>query len=342
MKLEDYVMILPQYKKQDTVYFDIRVGAVKIYSNIHQLERFLCDSKYMKAQTKSKVIGTVDIVCKPGLFKNETNRFLNGQFIRRDDEIYREGVENTIFHSDNSSLLVNHYPVCNLFYFNEKTNNALCVIPTEDTAGFVAKMAVKRICAAYYYKDLSYFSLHAAGVVYQNKAFLFAAGGRAGKTTAFLNLVSDRYEPINDDILFWKFEQEGIMIDSIPLMVNVREDSIPYLKFFLDNKNCEKGFDGEFYVSTETLFKKSLLMPAKLEAIFIPETGYSETRIIKVEMRDYLKRMLRCCMAHNKLIPDEYFLVAFNKLAEYPLYKIEISNNAEEFLERFNSFVDLA
>ncbi len=342
MKLEDYVMILPQKKMQDTGFFHTKMGDIKIHSNIYHIERFLCDDRYMNAQSRSDIIGTVNIVCKPGLFKNEVNRFISGQFIRKDDKIYSEGIENTIFCNGDSSLLVNHYPVGSIFYYNESQNDAVCVIPTEDVAGFLAKMAVKRVCATYYYKAMAYFSMHAAGVIYQNRAFLFAAGGRAGKTTAYLNLVNDRYYPINDDIVFWKYGQEGIIIDSIPLKVNIRESSIPYLKFTLDKRICEKGFDSEFYVSTESLLNKSLLTTVRLEAIFIPETGHSKTRILKVEMRDYLKRMLRCCMAHSSLVADENFAIAFNKLAEYPLYKIEISDSVEDFLACFNAFIDSA
>lgn len=340
MNIEDYVIIAPQIKHQKIVFFNSRQGSVQIYSNIDQVERFITDDNYVSDVPQGNIIGTLNIVCKPGLFKNEVNQYLNGKFIKKEDTIYNVGVENTIFQDEQSSLLINHYPVCNLFYFNANQNYALCVIPNKDVTGFLAKMAIKKIYANYYYKTMAYFSLHASCVTYLDMAFVFIAGGRAGKTTSFLNLVSDRYLPMNDDVLFWKCEQDDIIIDSIPLKVNVRESCLPYLLFPFDTTMCEKGFDNELYASSEELFKKAFVSPAKLKAIFIPEIGHASTKIIKIDSKDYLKRILRSCMTHGQLTPDENFAVSFNRLMKCAIYKIEISNDTEEFLTNFNLFVD--
>ncbi len=340
MNIDDYVIIAPQKKHLNVVFFNIRQGSIQINTNIDHVERFITDDSYISDTAKGNIIGSVSIICKPGLFKNEVNQYVDGQFIKKEDLIYSVGVENTIFCNEESNLLINHYPVCNLLYFNTNHNYALCVIPSEDVAGFLAKMAIKRLSANYNYRTKAYFSLHASCVTYLDMAFVFIAGGRAGKTTSYLNLVSDRYFPMNDDVLFWKCEQDDITIDSIPLKVNIRENSLRYLRFPLDLTICNKGFDNELYVSTDKLFNKTISSPSKLKAIFIPEINHKITTIKRINSKDYLKRILRSCMTHDQLTLDENFVESFNRLMKYSIYKIEISDDAEEFLTCFNAFVN--
>ena len=210
------------------------------------------------------------------------------------------------------------------------------------TATYVTKMAVKYAISGSY-KRQGFYSLHSSAVCRNQKGYLFLAGGRAGKTTIFMNLISRNFYPINDDMVFWKINDDGIELSSAPILPNVREESIDYIM----NLNYEMikkypiGLGGEYNVDPGTLYNKDFVPSCVLKAIFLPELGYKETQIIPIEdSTKYKKRILRACITHQKIDVNEDFALSIRYLMQIPFYKLNVSNNSEEFYYKFNHFIN--
>lgn len=183
---------------------------------------------------------------------------------------------------------------------------------------------IKKIIS-YFNSCRNIYSLHCSAVKKDGKAFVFLAGSYSGKTTLFLNLIHNGYEPINDDIAFWEYHDNNIYIKGIPILFSKRKD-----------KNGLIMSDGylraERDENQKDIYSNNVFCESIVDTVFIPEYGHVSSAIADFKSIN-IKKLLRACSIHSDLVADERFVQSINGLLTCSFRKLEMSNDYNDIIK---------
>lgn len=336
---DDYVIMLPQQERLYQRYIEFEFGTISVNSNLSEIFNTIYSPHDVKLNNGGyDIVGDIMVIYEPNLF-NASVICTTDKFIKKDKEKYEKGIYNKLYRCENLMSNIEYYPFYNATLVTS-SNSYFSIAPEKDVVQLSSKKLLKMAMSKVFDKN-GYYALHCSCVKKGSDSYLFISGGRAGKTTIYMNLLLDGYEAVNDDIVYLTLEDKRILVKGIYTYPSIREESLKFIpKLKKDSlKDCYRGFENEYYINVYNCDdfdnnKKSI----ELKAVFIPEIGHKETKIYRVDPKRYYKRILRAFMAHRKIDNvDESFASIFFALTKmYPFYKIELATDMQEFIEVFN------
>ena len=337
--IDDYVIMLPQARKLHDLYINTIWGDVRITSNVENAAYAIASSRSISDHPKNmqNIVGNITIILEENAMV--VQNITDVKFLRKDDSRYIPGVENTVYYSaDNKTeFYIYQYPFKG-FVMNDIENSSGAVVSsTLGSLNNLSRFLFKKIMIRKYISN-GYNSLHASAVEKDGYSYIFLAGGRAGKTTMFMNLILNGFNPINDDVVFVKRDSDSITCHGITMLPSVRKESLEYLPPFIDSTtNYHRGFEGEYYCDLPYQTSNNKLDMHKLKAIFIPKYGYDNLVVEKASDEVAKKYIIKSMNTHQELFPDNESLIIVNCLLSLPIFTIKTTADG---IKNFNGFVD--
>lgn len=327
-KFKNNIVFLPA-KSQFKIKY-LRYGEVFIkvlYNMSDEIVNNSYSKKYIYSDISNseKIVGSITVLFDDNLYASRYDRstYVEGEILTKSHPMYVENVSNVFFETDNEFIHIFHYPNEYVTIMKKDKNEFLSIVSNEQDATAQLLFAIKKLISRYNYCNNVY-SLHCAAVRKNGKILLFLGGSYSGKTTLFLNLIFNGYEPINDDVAYWKFENGKVFVSGLPSCYNIRKRPddlimsngylIHHTNFDVDNYYSDNVFD--FY---------------EVNNIYISEFGYDKTEIVENVKIDR-KRILRACAIHTDLYPTNDFLNAFNGLLSCEFKKLNMSSDYNEVM----------
>lgn len=145
----------------------------------------------------------------------------------------------------------------------------------------------------------SWFGLHAAGVVWEDRAALLCGGGATGKTTASLTLVAAGFACLGDDKVLLHDAGSEVTVGALSDEVGVCASSVPLLPAAV--RAAMKGFatsDPKVWVPLHAIAPSRQALVARPAALFFPEvSGASPTDAHPLSTREAMQRLTRYGLA---------------------------------------------
>ena len=225
----------------------------------------------------------------------------------------------------NRYIFLNECTVTELYYPSrclliEKEKEAYIISGNEKKLSYHARQVLKRFVRSIFHEQ-GFYSLHAAAIVEQGKAFLFPGKTHSGKSTILLNMSAVGFVPMNDDIVFLKKQANGaIQVESVPLLIQVRKNS--------DTVLMPEVKDFPFGITTiDPYTNTSCAMEAELSCVIFP-TIVTETTLIQEIDQNIAKKLLFATFnAHGRIEISEEFAKLFYTLLSADMYSLEMGNN---------------
>jgi|GEM_PF-4405216 len=343
IRRENYVRMLPEAKEYDTIKLTLGNEYINFYSNDESIKDYLLTKKsYLLNTDSTNCIGTICAILEYNLFN--TTEIQDEVLIHKSDERYFPGAENVVLFDCENRLLINHYPFHGIIN-SYKTNNYHSVISSsKESLVQLTRMAFK-MALVNYLKNLGYYSLHTAAVVKNNNIYLILGGARTSKTTIFMNLVLNGYEAINDDLIFLRKISSGVEIKYIKMLPSVREGSLRYIHGInkINLKESKRGFSDEYFIDVWDIFdskdqQSSTLLGKNIKAVILPEYGYNKMKICNADDEYFKKKLVKSLSGFQKIEISNNLLDIMNLLLNKPIYKLELSENMNEFENNFSKF----
>ena len=339
-KYKDYVIFSSIKKELSIVYFTYNENYVAIHTNRPEWLNWAFDSNFLCNNCKNgNLIGKITIYFDENLFEKryDYDTYADGEFVLKSHPMYVEGVTNSFFEIEDLEIHVFHYPRKIISINNKRSFEFSSFVCTKEDLIRESLYGIKKILSRYnHYKGV--FSIHAAALSRNEKGYLFLSGSRVGKSTLFVNLFFDGFEPINDDIVFWSYKHGKIVIHGCATLPQLRKNTfdaiIPHKSMPTDNL-LEYQSNFNYY----SLYGCKLNKRTPLDAIFIPQFGYAKSSIERIKNLDVFKKELRACIAHGNYEIDESFLEAIKSLNAVPTFKFCMSADYNEVCSTLNNFL---
>ena len=320
--LDEYVNFLIQNKNYNVYYCFYEKSCIKIMTNLPDLIYDIYINEKISNEPNGKIIGEVIVINDDNLFdkRYDFEEYDDSLFTPKTHKMYIEGVENSNYNFGNCNLNIFHYPYPGIEFYDDNKRRYVSIVSFKKECLNRIKNGIKKILASFNCQK-KYYPLHAMAVCDKSNGYLFIAGGHQGKTTFFLNLI-DYFYPLNDDIIFWKATDNDIKIKGCGILPTIREGTSDFYHKEFNNKSIK-------------YFEKSV----KLNSIFFFEFG-DVCLIEKVEIKDYLKKVLRSIENHRHIEVNELFLKSFNVLKNKDFYKFTISENYNDIIDYFEKWIE--
>lgn len=239
-------------------------------------------------------------------------------FISVKDKNYLPGVENRYFSLNESTLTEFYYPSRCLLV--EKDKEAYIASGNQKKLSYHARQILKRFVRSIFHGE-GFYSLHAAAIVEQGKAFLFPGKTHSGKSTLLLNMSAVGFVPMNDDIIFLKKQENGIIkVESVPLLIQVRENSGTVL--LPEVKDYPSGL-----TTIDPYTATSCATEAELSCILFP-TIVNGTTFIQEITPDIAKKLLFAAFnAHGRIEISKGFAELFYTLISEEMYSLKMGDD---------------
>jgi hypothetical protein len=332
---DDYIQMIPFKKKIIKKYININeLGiSIGINANVNIICQDFLPESYFADYNKYSEEANIYLVYLPGFIENSEYDYIPKHFIKKSNRMYKQGIENTIYVDEKAAMTVFHYPYHALIYSNFNLNETFICCGNMNTLELCAKSAIKQTLATGLLTQKRYV-LHASAVSDGRNAFILLAGGRAGKTTTYLNLLCNGFKAMNDDFIFISIRDNQIIVEALPSYVSIRESSLKYIKKLpvLNMSDYQKGLEGEIYINPCKELHVEHIFQAPLEKIIIPNIGFEKNNIYKVNPIIARRRLIRSLSALNpqfKITSDITELVTALENKSY--YMAEISEDTEDF-----------
>ena len=328
-KFKDNIIFLPTKSQFKIKYLSYGSVFLKVSYNISDNFIYNSYSKefvYSEISNSERIIGNITIIFDDNLYacRYDKSTYVEGEVLTKSHPMYMENVSNVFFETDNEFIHIFHYPNEYITIMKKDKNEFLAIVSNEQDAIAQLLFAIKKLISRYnYYNNI--FSLHCAAVKKNGQTLLFLGGSYSGQTTLFLNLICNGYEPINDDVVYWKFENGKILVSGIPSCFNIRkhpDNLIMSDGYWIHHDNLE--FNN---VYSDNVFEYS-----EVHTIYVPEFGYDKTEIVE-KLKVDRKRILRACAIHSDVFPTNDFLIAFNGLLSCKFKKINMSSDYNEVMQ---------
>lgn len=184
-----------------------------------------------------------------------------------------------------------------------------------DYTGAAENFFFSGLCVLLHYCGL--YRLHAAGLVFQDKGFLFIGKSGAGKSTLALTLVKQRWKYLNDDILFLRLFDSRVEALAIP--IEFKTDDRIFHRLFTEAEHdfafklpqCEGlPYYDKYYIRMDRLYPEkfsSRCLPKFL--LFTEVTSNTASKLEIVDQHQTLKQLIEASLvfffeaesAHNHL-----------------------------------------
>lgn len=336
-KYKNYIVFTSLKKELSVCYFKYNNIYVAIHTNRPDKLGTAFSKTFLYQYCElNKIVGNLLVYYDEHLFEKRYNydSYSDGEFVLKTHPMYIDGITNSFFEIGDMEIHVFHYPH-EIVNINNKNSLEFCsFVGTIEDITRELLYGMKKILSRYNHSH-EVFSIHSAALAKDKKGYLFLSGSRSGKSTLFVNLVLDGFEPINDDIVFWSLNNnKQIIIDGCATMPQVRKNTFDTII----PVQTMQDFDFAYLENVISSHIDNNI--AILQAIFIPEFGYDETSIVKVERADIFKKELRACMVHGNYEIDEKFLESIKTLNAIPTFKLCMSKDYNEVCQILNHFIN--
>lgn len=339
-KYKDYIIFSSLKQEFPNNYFRYENYYISIQTNKSEYLKYVFDARLLCQKCREEdIIGHLLVYFDEHLLakRYDYQTYHDGEIVSKSHPMYIEGVTNSFLEFGDAEIHIYHYPHEIINIFHKKSFEFFSFVSSEDDILRELLYGVKKILSRYnYFKRI--YSIHGAAVVKEGKAYLFLSGSRGGKSSLFINLISNQYHPINDDIVFWTKIKDKVKLFSCGTLPQIRRDTFKKVK----PVKSIQGVDFSELRSAEEIMSKAIHeedRDAILEAVFIPEIGYERSLITEVAKESVLKKELRACMVHGNYEADKDFLESFKILNAYPVYKLCMSDNYEEVCQTIDDFL---
>lgn len=327
-KFKNNIVFLPVKSQLKVKYLDYGNVILKVSYNLE--ERFIFDAysrQFVCSERKKskELIGSIAIIADENLYacRYDRSKYIEGEALTKQHPMYNENASNVFFETDEEIVHVFHYPNEYITVIKKNKNEFLAVVSNELDGKTQLVSAIKKLVSRYnYYNNI--YSLHCAAVKKDEQAVLFLGGSYCGKTTLFLNLICNGYEPVNDDVVYWKFENGKVLVSGMPSGLNIRKqpnDLIMSDGFCTRLKN--RGF--------HNIYTADVFEYLTIHTIYVPEFGFDKSEVID-EVKIDSRRILRACATHSNVCPTNDFLKAFNALLSCEFKKIKMSRDYNDVI----------
>ena len=327
-KYKDNIVFLPFKSELKLLYLRYEDKYIRLLYNTADEAVYMSYSKafvYRTIDTPKNIIGSITIILDRHLFgeRYDKKSYIEGEILAKEHPMYIENVTNTFFETNEYIIHLYHYPNEYINIIKKTNEEFLAIVGDEIDASTQLIYGIKKIIS-YFNSCRNIYSLHCSAVKKDGKAFVFLAGSYSGKTTLFLNLIHNGYEPINDDIAFWEYHDNNIYIKGIPILFSKRKD-----------KNGLIMSDGylraERDENQKDIYSNNVFCESIVDTVFIPEYGHVSSAIADFKSIN-IKKLLRACSIHSDLVADERFVQSINGLLTCSFRKLEMSNDYNDII----------
>lgn len=330
---DEFVVFLPNLVSLKTLYLKFEDKYIKFSSNMLDYIDEVYDNKFIYENTESEIIASITMLVDKDIFpyRYDFDKYNDSTFTKKEHPMYVEGVFNEVVNSDNLIIYKYHYPNESLHIHNRFDNSFFSVVSNRKDAIKYSKFAIKQVLSAYLLKKQIY-PIHASAVYKQQKGYIFVASSHQGKSSLFLNLIANGFEPLNDDIVFWGVCDNNVILYPCPILSQKRATTPQELK--MSDKYIFKEIENRIDNYND---KQSKIV---LDSIFWLSKGHKETVIKSVEIDNFFKKLLRSCSVHNTIPMNEEYLFSLKKLVNTPNYEFMMSNDYNDICYEFNKFIE--
>lgn len=328
---DKYVIFLPRKQSLNVIYIKFQNVYIRFACSDISYAREVYSSYYI-AETinrEEEIIASISVIIDGNIFprKYDYENYDDSLFTEKDHPMYMDDVYNEVIESGEVKVYKYHYPNQSVHIFNRADNSFVSVVSNARDAIKYAKLAIKQVLSEYLIrKDI--YPIHAAAVSKAGRGYLFVSGSHTGKTTLYRNLICNGFLPVNDDIVFWKREEEKIALIPCPILPQDRNKSKKDLRMSdMYRNNYENLFD-----------QKADGWPV-LESVFFLSLGGACTSFKNFKNDEHVRRYLRACGIHYPISVCEEFLDSLKKLVSIPAYSLELSKDYNEIYKSFNEFI---
>lgn len=339
-KYRDYIVFTPIKRDNIILYLKYDNGFIKVNTNNNTIVKQVYDHRYIfnEISNNDKIIGEITLILDENIFNScyNVNTYDDSKILDKSHPMYKEGVNNEFYETQNSEIYVYHYPSESFCVFIKKNLIYVALVGNINDAVDYLRFGLKKVLSRYNSLRKIY-SIHASAINFRGKGFIFLSGSQSGKSSLYINLLANKkYLPINDDIVFWKQEKGNIVLKGcpiLPLIRTVKNGNIRFTNELVERINCQKDF-------VFTNFDKDLTESVKLECIFIPQLGHIKTCITEIDINTQFKKVLRACMVHNVVEFDDLHYNAIKKLLKFNYFKLEMSYDYNEIFKNIDRFIE--
>lgn len=330
--IDEFVVFLPNLVSLKTVYLKFEDNYIKFSSNILTYVYEVYDNKFIYENVDSEIVASITMLIDKDLFPHryDFEKYNDNDFTKKEHPMYVEDVFNEIVNSDNLKIYKYHYPNESLHVHNGVDNSFFSVVSNIKDAIKYSKFAIKQVLSSYLLKKQIY-TIHASAVYKKRKGYIFVAGSHQGKSSLFLNLIANGFNPINDDIVFWSVCDNEVILHPCPILSQKRVAKQKEVKMSEGYTLREKESRIDNYSE-----KGSKIV---LDSIFWLSKNHKKTVIKSVEIDIFFRKLLRSCSVHNTIPINVKYLESLKRLASTPNYKFELSNNYNEICYKFYKFI---
>lgn len=335
MKIEDkfneYIIFTPLKAELQTMYLRYEDKYIEVNYNCDKSIFYDAYNKnYILNNITSNLekIGDIQIIIDNDLFpcRYKSDEYYEGQFIKKNHPMYLEGRRNNFFETDDLLIFIYHYPNEYINIIKKNSTKFMSIVKNNNDALQQLVYGIKKILAGYNAKKGIY-TIHGSAVKKDGEGSLFIGGSYSGKTTIFLNMISNGYYPINDDIVFWYKKNNKIYIKGSPIVLHKRKNSDELnMSSKIHNSNELLDYINMVYDENEVVLKN----------IFISKFGFDGSNIKKLDNIDH-KKFLRACTVHYSIEVDENFYDAYTQLISLSIYNLEMSKDYNSVLKCIES-----
>ena len=353
MKLQDdskirnnrdkYIIMLPN--KSDLKVFSISSseGSILFKTNCPNLVKYfypiysfeLLDEKSLDDNTTL----CVTVIVEKNLLENsQFDPEAPDGYILKTDKRYNIENQNHYFKINNNKFIqINYYPTHYVITYDEKNMLYDGICCHVETATYIAKIMVKRMFC-HIYKEKGFYPLHAAGVSYYNDAFLFLGSSHSGKSTIFANLVMDGFLPINDDLVFLKRDEFGIITNSISNAATIRKNGIQKVPKIKKDDMLVLG--SYCYLNSRKYIFDRDKSSVNLRAIYITEIANSDClKINPIKFDDVKRDIIKGFIAHYNEEVDDSLLKFVIGMKNIPIFCLKLPKEMKGFAKDFKKML---
>ncbi len=341
MDVSSYVSFA--YINKDIPYKYLRhyKGYVKVYCSDISLVELVYYEEYLvdNISDGDDVTGAVFVIIERNLFSRKINRneYFPDEFTPKTSKMYIPGVSNNFIRFEEKELFVTHYPFPCISLLDRSNCTYYSVVIDSHDAILSLKNGIKKVLSQHYYSNGIY-NLHAAGFSVNNESMIFIAPSRTGKTTFYNSMLAEGAMPINDDIIFVKESNEGLVAFGIPVLPTIRKSSIPYLSKKALVKQIE--VEGDVILLLD-LPSKPTLVSTKIATLFYMTKG-DVTAITENILVDEVKKILvESMMWHMPINPNYGMVNMVNRLLSCSQYGFSVSTNVDENISKIKKYANM-
>lgn len=340
-KYKDYVIFTAVKNDLPVIYFLYDEKYIAIYTNCPDKLGFVFVPHFLYEDCeKDKIIGNLVVYFDSNLFEKryDFSDYNDSDFVLKTHPMYINEVNNSFFELGDYEIHIYHYPHEIINVNNKRNSDFLSFVGVEEDIVRELLYGTKKIISRYN-RTKSIFSIHGAALKKDEKGYLFISGSHAGKSTLFVNMLFNGFKPLNDDIVFWKENNDRIILSGCATLPQLRKDTFEKV---LPIKILQRHLISKCDLHNEILreYIGGYGEDSALQSIVIPQLGYDKSYIKKVDNMEVLKIVLRACMVHGNYETDEIFLNSLKKLSSFPMFKFCMSNNYDEVCSIFNNWIE--